>query len=573
MKGKIITLILGIIGVWVSICDVHALENDSNLTTQYIDNTYAYHYKNGVLRSYGKLPFRYQNGILVYCIEHDRLINYNTYNSTDNWSLTGYSEDIKKQMELIAYYGYEYPGHNTVKYYMATQELIWLYSDDSVKWMDSYSTDGSKGNQINIDAEKNEIKRLIDNHKKIPSFTRITQGINLKNQWTYTDTNNVLSDFNVQTNIRYEKNGNTFKVYGDKFGSYPINFTKTVNNNKSTIVYYHNNDSQMMASFGLNDTITTNMTINVTGTYLIIEKKDFNTKEPIRQKDITFKVKNLNTNTYVNENLKTRSGGTAIILLSPGKYEIEEVIPPEGYTLSKEKMIVEINDDIPLTNGDYHIDFYNDKPVGKIKINKKDEEGNKLNGVEIGLFDKDHNKLSSIITNGNDYFNNLPLGTYFIKELDTLEGYILDDKEYKVNLEYVDNKTYTVEKDLNLINEKIKCDIVYISSEKIKGIKINVYDEKGNIVYEGETNKEGLLTISNLPYGKYIIKQIKVPNGYILNEDEYIFYVNDSTCNSKINISNDKTIMPITTTTVSNTIALSLFLLGLGLIGYVKKNN
>lgn len=573
MKGKIITFILGLIGVWFSICDVHALENDSNLTTQYIDNTYAYHYKNGILRSYGKLPFRYQNGILVYCIEPDRVINHTVYNSTNNWSITGYSEDVKKQMELISYYGYEYPGHNTVRYYMATQELIWLYSDDYVKWMDSYSTDGSKGNQINIDAEKNEIKRLIDNHNKIPSFTNITQSINLKNELTYTDTNNVLSDFNVQTNIRYEKNGNTFKVYGDKFGNYPINFTKTVNNNKSTIVYYHNNDSQMMASFGINDTITTNMTIIVNGTYLIIEKKDFNTKELIKQKDITFKVKNIDTNTYVNENLKTRKGGTAIILLSPGKYEIEEVSSPEGYTLSKEKKIVEINDDIPLTNGDYHIDFYNEKPVGKININKKDEEGSKLNGVEIGLYDKDHNKISSIITNGNDYFDNLPLGTYFIKELDTLEGYILDDKEYKVNLEYVDNKTYTVEKDLNLINEKIKCDIVYISSEKLKGISIEVYNEKGNKVYEGKTNEDGILTIGNLPYGKYIIKQIKVPNGYILNEDEYTFYVNDSTCSSKITVSNDKTIMPITTTTISNTISLALFLLGLGLIGYVKKNN
>ena len=573
MKGKLIAVFLGIIGAIVSISDTYALENDSNLTTNYIDNTYAYHYKNGVLRSYGKLPFRYQNGLLVYCIEPDRVINYNVYNSTNNWSITGYSEDIKKQMELIAYYGYEYPGHNTVRYYMATQELIWLYSDDSVKWMDSYSTDASKGNQINIDAEKNEIKRLIDNHKKIPSFTRINQGINLKNELTYTDTNNVLSDFSVQTNIRYEKNGNTFKVYGDKFGNYPINFTKTVNNNKSTIVYYHNNDSQMMASFGLNDTISTSMSINVTGTYLIIEKKDFNTKEAIKQKDITFKVKNLNTGIYVTENLKTKSSGTATILLTPGKYEIEEVTSPDGYILSKEKMVIEINDDIPLTNGDYHIDFYNGKPIGKININKKDEDGNNLNGVKIGLFDQDHNKLSSIITNGNDYFDNLPLGTYFIKELDTLNGYILDDKEYKVNLEYVDDKTYTVEKQIDLVNKKIKCSIVYISSQKLKNIQINVYDENGNLVYSGKTDNEGMLTISNLPYGKYIIKQIKVPNGYILNEDEYIFYVNDSTCNSKITVSNDKTIMPTTTTTISNTISLFLYFIGLGIFGYVKKNN
>ena len=573
MKGKIITLILGIIGVMVSICDVQALENDSHLTTEYIDNTYAYHYKNNTLRSYGKLPFRYQNGVLAYCIEPDRVINHTIYNSTDNWSITGFSSDVKKKMELISYYGYEYPGHNTIRYYMATQELIWLFSDDYVKWMDRYSQDGSLGNQINIENEKNEILRLVNNHYKVPSFTGPTLNMNLKHPLYLNDSNNVLSNFDIKTNIRYEKNGNNLTVYTDKFGNYPINFTKKVNNNKSTIVYYYNGDSQMMASFGINETIEASLNVNVINTYLIIDKKDLNTKDKIKQKDITFKIKNLDTNKYVTENLKTNDNGSATILLTKGKYEIEEVKPPEGYTLSKEKIVIDINDDIPLINGDYHIDFYNDKPKGKIIINKTDDKNEKLNGIEIGLFDKDHNKINSLVTNGNDYFDNLPLGTYFIRELDTKEGYILDDKEKRIDLEYIDQDTYIVEKTLDIVNKKIKCDIVYISKEKIKGIKIEVYDEKGNKVYEDTTNDEGIITIKNLPYGKYKIKQIKVPNGYILNEDEYIFYVNDSTCSSKITISNKKTVMPITTTTVCNMISLSLFLMGLGVLLYVKKNN
>ena len=572
MKGKIITLILGIILGLTNICDVHALENDSNLTTQYIDNTYAYHYKNGILRSYGKLPFRYQNGMLVYCIEPDRVINHTTYNSTNDWSITGFSNDVKKKMELISYYGYEYPGHNSIRYYMATQELIWLYSDDYVKWMDRYSTDGSLGNQINIDAEKNEILRLVNNHNQIPSFTRINENINLKHERTYTDTNNVLNDFNVETNIRYDKNGNIFKIYGDKFGNYPIKFTKKVNNNKTTTVYYYNGESQMMASFGVNDTIQTNMTINVTSVYLIIEKKDFNTKEPIRSTPATFKIKNLDTNTYVTENLKTRNGD-AIILLDKGKYEIEEVTPPQGYTLSKEKILIDINDEVPFTGLDYYIDFYNDKPNGKISINKTDDDNNKLNGVEIGLFDEEHNKIDSLVTKGNDSFDKLPLGTYYIKELNTIDGYILDSQEYKIDLEYIDQNTYTVEKNIDIVNNKIKCDIVYISSEKLKGINIEVFNEKGTKVFDGTTNEEGIITINNLPYGKYIIKQIKVPKGYILNEDEYIFYVNDSTCNSKITVSNEKTIMPITTTKVSNMISLALSLMGIGVLVYAKKNN
>ena len=56
---------------------------------------------------------------------------------------------------------------------MATQELIWLYSDDYIKWMDKYSSDGSLGNQINIDTEKNEILRLVNSHNNIPSLVEI----------------------------------------------------------------------------------------------------------------------------------------------------------------------------------------------------------------------------------------------------------------------------------------------------------------------------------------------------------------------------------------------------------------
>ena len=240
MKKKFFAVILGLIGVITSISDAHALENDSNLTTQYIDNTYAYHYKSGVLRSYGKLPFRYQNGILVYCIEPDRVINYTVYNSTNNWSITGYSEDVKKQMELISYYGYEYPGHNTVKYYMATQELIWLYSDDSVKWMDRYSTDGSLGNQINIDYEKNEILRLVKNHNKVPSFANLNYQSEYGKELSLNDTNGVFPNFDITTDLDFQRNGNNIKINLNKFGSSIINYSRKITNNKSTIVYYSN---------------------------------------------------------------------------------------------------------------------------------------------------------------------------------------------------------------------------------------------------------------------------------------------------------------------------------------------
>ena len=572
MKKLFLIVLTGIIGV-VGIKNTYALENDSNLVTNYIDNTYAYHYKNGQLRSYGKVPFRYQNKELVYCIEPDRVINTNTYSSTNDWSKTGYSNDVKRNMELISYYGYGYPGHDSLKYYMATQELIWLYSDDYVKWMDKYSTNGTLGNQINIDNEKNEILRLVNNHNKLPSFSNISYVQKLGDTLNLNDTNGVFDSFNVESDIEYEKNGLNLNIPIKKFGNHKIIFNKNINNNKTTTVYYYNGDSQMMASFGINENIESYINISVINVDVRINKKDINTKRIIKQKDTTFMIKNLDDDTYVIKDLKTDSDGIAKISLEKGRYEIIEVKAPNNYVINKENKIIEIDDSIPLSDKEYIIDFYDDKPNGKITINKKDEDGNNLNGIEIGLFDKDHKQIEKLITNGNDSFDNLKLGTYYIKELDTLEGYILDDKEYKVDIKYQDDKTYTVEKNIEIINKKIKCDIVYISSEKLRNITINVYDGNNKLVFTGNTNENGKVTITNLPYGKYYIKQIKVPKGYILNENEYIFYVNDSTCVSNINVSNEKTVMPITTTNVNKCICLALMFSSIGIFNYVKKTN
>lgn len=57
-----------------------------------------------------------------------------------------------KKMELIAYYGYEYPGHNNLKkYYMATQELIWLFSEDTVVWKQNRDFSSET---LNVEGEK-----------------------------------------------------------------------------------------------------------------------------------------------------------------------------------------------------------------------------------------------------------------------------------------------------------------------------------------------------------------------------------------------------------------------------------
>ncbi|MBP3635728.1 MAG: Cys-Gln thioester bond-forming surface protein [Bacilli bacterium] len=580
MKGKLKVIVLGILmGLLVGIRGVHALANDSKLTTQYIDNVYAYHYKNGVLMSYGKLPFRYQNGKLVYCIEPWRIINTNTYNSSDDWNISGYSEEEKNQMELIAHYGYGYDGHDSIKYYMATQELIWLFKDDYIKWTTEYTNNGL-GEQINIDNEKNEILRLVNLHNVLPSFSGSCHTTYLKDKLVLTDTNNVLDNFDISSDLEYVKSGQTLTFNINKLGSFNIKLTpKNLNNDLTKIYYIDSHNSQKMASFGLSNKKNAEISIVSNKVHVRVNKRDSKTKNLINDEGTIFKIKDVTTNSYIIENLKVSKDGYAYIDLEKGKYEIEEVSASSGYVVNKNKKIIEINEDININDTYYDVDIFNDVPTGKINIYKVDEDGTSLDGVEIGLFDKNHKKIKTIITNSEtgNFFDNLSLGTYYIKELNTLNGYLLDDKYYKVELKYKNDKTYIVEKNLKLINNKIKCDIVYITSSneggKLKNVEINVYDSDNKIVYSGKTDENGEVIIKDLPYGKYYIKQVKVPSGYILNEEEYTFYVNDSTCNGAINVTNDKTIMPVTSMGFSIYSVLYVLFMSLGIYNFVKKSN
>lgn len=572
MKKIIKAVIISVFVFFCSVFNANALENDSELKTEYIDKVYAYHYKRGVLMSYGKLPFRYQNGKLSYCVEPWKVINTKLYTSTNDWTKSGYTEEEKKQMELISHYGYGYEGHNTIRYYMATQELIWLFKDDYVRWTTSLS-DGAE--EINIENEKNEILSLVNKHNVMPSFTGRCYSDDYGKNLVLEDINNVLDNYIIDTSLNYDKKGNTISIKLDKFGSNKILFRTKGNNNETLLYKSKGVESQSMVFFGFNDFKESEISINVDKVNVRINKRDSETKDLIKEKGTIFKVKNIDAGEYINEKLEINDG-FATISLPKGKYELEEISASDGYVVNKQNYMFEINDNIILNNDYYDIDVFNSHPKGEINIIKLNEDNIPLEGVEFGLYDNKFKLIKTYKTdiNGRININDLDLETYYLKEISTLEGYILDNEYKKVDLKYKDDKTDIVTKDIKLTNEKVKCDIVYITSSNdginLKDVEINVYDENNNIVYNGKTDNNGKITIEKLPYGKYYIKQVKVPSGYILNEEIVYFSVNDMNCLSDIKVINEKTIMPVTSS--SSNILLNIFPFALiGILFVIKK--
>ena len=572
MKKIIKAVIISVFVFFCSVFNANALENDSELKTEYIDKIYAYHYKRGILMSYGKLPFRYQNGKLSYCIEPWKVINTKLYTSTNDWAQSGYTDEEKRQMELISHYGYGYEGHNTVRYYMATQELIWLFKDDYVRWTTSLS-DGAE--EINVENEKNEILNLVNKHNVMPSFTGRCYSDDYGKTLVLEDINNVLDNYVIDTSLDYDRNNNSITIKLNKFGSNKILFRTKGNNNETLLFRSKGVESQSMVFFGFNDFKESELSINVDKVKVRINKRDSETKDLIKEKGTIFKVKDVNTGEYINEYLEVNDG-YAIISSPKGKYELEEINASNGYVINKENQIFEINDNITLNNEYYDIDVFNSHPKGEINVLKVNEDNIPLEGVEIGLYDSNFKMIRTYKTdvNGKINISDLDLGTYYLKEISTLEGYILDNEYKKVELKYKDDKSNIVTENIKITNEKVKCDVVYITSSNdgtfLPNVEINVYDENNNIVYNGKTNSEGKITIEKLPYGKYYIKQIKVPSGYILNEEIVYFSVNDMSCLSDIKVTNEKSIMPVTSS--SSNILLNIFPFAIiGILFVIKK--
>lgn len=570
---KVIVIILCIL--FFNVLGVQAGENDSNLKTEYVDNVWSFHYRDGKVFTYGQLPFRYVNGKMAYCIDPSTPINVSTYSSYNDWSVTSYTEEEKKQMELIAHYGYGYPGHDTIKYYMATQELIWLFSDDEfIKWTVANT---SSSEEINVEKEKNEILNLVNNHNTLPSFIGRCYTQNFGDTFNIVDKNNVIGNYDIKTDLKYKINGSTITFTADKLGTFNIELISKNSNISETIVYKSSSTrSQMMAIFGFDDQKTGNFTIKADKVYTRIYKKDNDTKELITNKGTKFNIKNLDTNKYVETDLEVNNKGYVDIKLPKGKYEIEEISASDGYVINKENKKITIDENVEIKNGMYSIDIYNSKPKGRIIIYKEDENKNHLKGVKIGIYDKDYKLIKEVITTDDEKLivDDLQLGTYYVKELSTINGYILDDKYYKIELNYKDDKTYVVEKSINIINEQIKCDVVYITSNidnnGIKDIEINLYNSLHEIIYNGKTDENGKIILEDLPYGEYYIKQVKVPSGYILNDEKVEFSVNDITCVADINVTNEKTIMPVTSSPDKNGLGLILTMC-LGVIFGIKK--
>ena len=256
------------------------------------------------------------------------------------------------------------------------------------------------------------------------------------------------------------------------------------------------------------------------GSLLVVKTDDDNT--PIE--GVKFNI--LDSNNNLITTIITNSKGLAGVKNLPlGTYYYQEVEAPENVVMDSNKYEFKIESKDQIVRKD----IVNEKIKGILKITKVNEENKVIENAKFEILDSNKNVVDTIITNSEGIATSKELekGTYYYKEVEVPEGYILDSTEYEFN---ITNKGQVVSEKVVNYTAKGSLKIVkYDSNGKVlSNVKFNILDADKNVVDTIITNSEGIATSKKLPLGKYYYQEVEVPENVVLDESIHIFALTEN---------------------------------------------
>ncbi|PGA76300.1 SpaA isopeptide-forming pilin-related protein [Bacillus toyonensis] len=205
-------------------------------------------------------------------------------------------------------------------------------------------------------------------------------------------------------------------------------------------------------------------------------------------------------------------------------YKVKEVKAPEGYVLSDEEKVIEVQ-----TASEATVSVTNKKIRGNLSVLKTDEEKKPLQGVEFTVFDG-KKEVAKAVTDqaGKVSFENLPYSTsYFVQETKAPQGFVPDDTKYPFQITE-NGKTVSKHVINKLILGKISISKMDDGKKPMKDVTFIIYNAKSDKeVARIKTNKDGIATSDALKYGDYYFKEA-TPEGYVKNDKKYPFSITEN---------------------------------------------
>ena len=236
--------------------------------------------------------------------------------------------------------------------------------------------------------------------------------------------------------------------------------------------------------------------------------------------------------------------GKAVSDLPMGSYYIQEINTNAAYLKNETKYPVvfeyagQDTAVVSITANEGEA-IENDLIYGAVSGKKSDEDGNALGGALIGIFKtgtEEFTTETAIATttsedDGSFSFAKVPYGTWIIREIESPTGYVLSDEEIPVTISKVDEVV-----EIELVNafitgsiELTKVDEDY-PENKLTGAVFEVYADKNGdgklddgdeLLGEMDELGDGVYQMSDLRYGKYLVREKTAPEGFLLDKNVY----------------------------------------------------
>ena len=260
---------------------------------------------------------------------------------------------------------------------------------------------------------------------------------------------------------------------------------------------------------------------------LVINKLDSVTHEPLEGVEFTITEAD---GTVVDDNggmtssmglYRTDENGQIIIDGLVGTFIITETKTIEGYTIHEETrtqtVVINPNDTQTIT-------VYND-PVGGVelvKVNSADKT-QRIPNVTFEIREMDGGLVDTVTTDRNGrVFLSLEDGAYYAVEIESAEGFKLDDTPAYFTVE--NGKTTT----LQVENEAVSGILIHKTSsttgEGIYGVTFLLYDDTNTPIGQQTTDDRGYAWFENLPAGRYYLRELE-NEGYIPDTQMKTVYV------------------------------------------------
>ena len=216
---------------------------------------------------------------------------------------------------------------------------------------------------------------------------------------------------------------------------------------------------------------------------------------------------------------------------APGNYTFREVLAPVGYELCTTDISFKVNQDGTIEGKTNVADDFT-----RFSILKVDQTHKPLQGVEFGLFRKDGSLQAIALTDssGAAMFEKVPYGDYILRETKALTGYLKSKTEIPITVD----GTFVNPKEPIAVIENCESEILIQKIDQnhtaIQGAEFGLYTEKGKLFMTAVSDADGMVRFTGIPYGKYSIRELSAPEGYLLKHDIIYITLDDDYVNSDI---------------------------------------